>query len=94
MRKILYRGYEFGFSNILLDLDCKSFGQRFIINFIRQFTDPGLGNTWTMNLDYNYYILRALDFNIPRLRIWISIVIYLTGLGLENTRTTNLDYDY
>ena len=79
---------------ILLDLDWKSFGQQFIINFIRYFTGAGLGNTWTMNLDYNYYILQALDFNVPGLRIWISIVIYLTGLGLENTQTTNLDYDY
>ena len=38
--------------------------------------------------------LRDLDFKVPVLRIWISIVIYLTGLGLENTLTTNLDYDY
>ena len=75
----------FGFIYIYIDLDWKSFGQQFTINFIRYFTGTGLGNTWTMNLDYNYYILQALDFNVPGLRIWILIVTYLTGLGFENT---------
>ena len=67
----------------LLDLYWKSFGQRFIIILIRYFVDAGLGNTWATNLDYNYYILRDLDFKVPGLRFCFSIVIYLTGLGLE-----------
>ena len=57
----------------------------------------GFENTWTTNLDYNYYILRHLVFKILRLRIWISIVIYLTGLdlkvlGLRIWIMTNLDF--
>ena len=50
---------------------------------IRYFIGAGLGNTWAANLDYNYYILRDLDFKVRGLRIWISIVIYLTRLELE-----------
>ena len=84
-----------------MNLDCitfhwiywKSFGQRFII-VIRYFTGAGLGNTWTTNLDYNYYILQNLEFKVPGLQVWISIVIYLTGLGLKKTWSMNLDYDY
>ena len=63
------------------------------ITLITYFTGFRFENTLTSNLDYNYYILRNLDFKIFRLWIWISIVVYLTGLGLENTWTTNLDYD-
>ena len=60
-------------------MDGKYFGQR----FIGYFAGARLGNTWTTNLDYNYYIFRDLDFKVPGLWIWISIVVYLTGLGLE-----------
>ena len=60
--------------------------------FIRYFTDLGLENTRTTNLDYNYYILRDLDLKIFGLRILILIVIYLTGFGLGNNCTMNLDY--
>ena len=64
---------------ILLDLDWKYFGQQFIVTLIRYFIDTGIGNTWTINLAYNY-ILRDLDFRVPGLRIWFSIVIYLNLL--------------
>ena len=86
--------YGFGLCYILLDLDWKSFGERFIIIHIRYFTGAGLRNILTRNLDYNYYIVQDLEFKVPRLRIWILLVIYLTGLGLEKTWATNLDYDY
>ena len=89
MRKILdldlrHLVYEFELCYIiLLDLDWKYFGQQFIVTLIRYFTDAGLGNTLTINLNYNY-ILRDLDFRVPGLQIWFLIVIYLTtGLGLE-----------
>ena len=82
---------KFRLRYILLDLDWKSFGERFIFTLITYFTGIGFENTWTTNLDYN---LRDLDFKILRLQIWISIVIYFTGFGLESTWTTNLDYDY
>ena len=65
-----------------------------MITLIRYFTSFGLENTWTTNLDYNYYILWDSDLKTLGLRIWISIVIYLTGFGLENTWTRNLDYHY
>ena len=91
LRKILDLYYEFGLCYILLDLEWKSFGQRFVITLIRYFTGVVFENTWTTNLDYNYYILRDLDFKILRLQIWILVIIYLTGFGLESTWTTNLD---
>ena len=72
--------YKFGLRYILLDLEWKSFGQRFII--IRCFIGAGLGNTSTTNLDYKCYILRDLDFKVPGLRIWFSTVIYLTFILL------------
>ena len=92
LKKILDLNHEFGLRYILLDLDWKSYG--FIITLITYFTGVGFENTWTTNLDYNYYILRDLDFKILRLRIWISIVVYLAGFRLQSTCTTNLDFDY
>ena len=77
-----YLDYKFGLRYILLDLEWKSFGQRFINILIRYFIGAGLGNTWTANLDYKCYILRDLDFKVPGLRIWFSIVIYLTFILL------------
>ena len=48
---------------ILLDLDWKSYGQRFITTLIRYFpASVGFKNNWTTNLDYNYFILQDLDF--------------------------------
>ena len=97
LKKILDLDHEFGLGYILLDLDWKSYGQKsygFIITLITYFTGVGFENTWTTNLDYNYYILRDLDFKILRLRICISIVIYLAGFRLQSTCTTNLDFDY
>ena len=87
---------EFGLCYILLDLDWKPFRLRFIIILTRYFTGAGLGNTWTTNFDYNYYISRDLDFKVYTwIKVWILIVICLTdGLGLENTWTVNLDYNY
>ena len=85
---------EFGLCYILLDLDGKSFGQQFIIAIITYFTGIGFENTWTTNLDYNYYSLQDLDFKILTLQIWLLIVIYLTGFGLESTWTMNLDYNF
>ena len=75
MRKILdlglkYLDCEFGLRYILLDLDWKPFGQRLIIILTRYFTGAGLGNTWTTNFDYNYYIshviwtLKYLDYGL------------------------------
>ena len=46
----------------ILDLHQKPFGQQFIIILIRYFTGVGYKNTWTANLDYNYYILQDSDF--------------------------------
>ena len=34
----------------------------------RYFTGVGFENTWTTNLDYNYYTLRDLDFKELELR--------------------------
>ena len=62
LRKILDLDYEFRLRYILLDLDWKSYGQRFIITLIRYFPGFGFENNWTTNLDYNYFILRDLDF--------------------------------
>ena len=83
---------EFGLCYILLDLDWKPFGLRFIIILTRYFTGAGLRNAWTTNFDSNYY----LDFKVYTwIKVWILIVICLTdGLGLENTWTVNLDYNY
>ena len=75
-------------------MDWKSFAQRFIIILIRYILHwhwTWTANTWTANLDYNYYILWDMDFKALGLRIWILIVIFLTGLGLENSWTTNFD---
>ena len=58
---------NFGLQYILLDLDWKYFGKPFIITLIRYFIGVGLENTWTMNLDYNYYILLDLDYGISGL---------------------------
>ena len=66
-------------------------GQRFIITLIAYFTGVRFQNIWPTNLDYNYYILRDLDFKIIRSQIWISIVIYLAGFELERTY---LDYEF
>ena len=60
-----------------------------IFTLVRYFTDVGLENIWTTIYDYNYYILRYLDFKILGLWILILIIIYLTGFGLENTWSTN-----
>ena len=48
--------YKFRLSYILLDFDCKSFEQLFIITLITYFTSPRLEKTWTTNLDYNYIL--------------------------------------
>ena len=75
-------------------MDWKSFAQRFIIILIRYILYwhwTWTANTWTANLDYNYYILWDMDFKALGLRIWILIVIFLTRLGLENSWTTNFD---
>ena len=53
--------YEFRLCYILLDLDWKSYGQRFITTLIRYFPGIGFENNCTMNLDYNCFILRDLD---------------------------------
>ena len=70
LRKILNLDYEFGLHYFLLDLDWKSFGQRFVITLIRYFTGVGFENTRTMNLDYNYYILLDLDLEILIARVF------------------------
>ena len=62
LRKILDLDYEFRLRYILLDLDCKSCGQRFITTLIRYFPGVGFENNWTAKLDYNYFILWDLDF--------------------------------
>ena len=54
--------HEIRLRYILLDLDRKSYGQRFITSLIRYFPGVGFENNWTTNLDYNYLILRDLDF--------------------------------
>ena len=42
----------------ILDLDWKSYGQRFITTLIRYFpAGIGFENNWTTNLDYNCFIL-------------------------------------
>ena len=53
--------YEFRLRYILLDLDWKTYGQRFITILVRYFSGVGFDNNWTTNLDYNYFILRDLD---------------------------------
>ena len=87
LRNILDLDYEFRLRYILLDLDRKSYGQRFIIALIRHFPGVWIENNWTTNLDSNSFILLDLDFKILRLRIRILILIYLTGFGLESTWT-------
>ena len=100
LRKILDLDYEFRLRYILLDLDWKSYGQRFIITLIRYFPGFGFENNWTTNLDYNYFILRDLDFKYLDccLSHWIWNSKYLdydfwlwlldfTGFGLGNTWT-------
>ena len=52
LRKILDLDYEFRLRYILLDLDWKSYGQRFITTLIRYFpAGVGFENNWTTNLD-------------------------------------------
>ena len=84
MRKILDLYYEFGLRYILLDLDWKSFGQRFITILIRYFAGVGLKNTWTANLEtiiifYGIWTLKYLDCDFG-LRL-----LYFTGFGVGNT---------
>ena len=62
---------------ILLDLDWKPFGQRFIIILTTIFTGAGLRNTWTTKFDYNYYISQDLDFNLPGLRFGFRLLFAL-----------------
>ena len=61
LRKIFDLDYEFRLRYILLDLDWKTYGQRFITTLVRYFSGVGFDNNWTTNLDYNYFILRDLD---------------------------------
>ena len=67
-------GYKFGLRDILLDLEWKSYGQRFIITLIAYFTSVGFENTSATNLVYNYYILWNLDFKLLGLQISVTII--------------------
>ena len=82
LRKILDLDYEFRLRYILLDLDWKSYGQRFIITLIRYFPGFGFGNNWTTNLDYNYFIFTGFGLQILRL-LFISLDLELKVLGLR-----------
>ena len=53
LRKILGLDLEFELCYILLELDWKSFGQRFVIILVEYITGDGLENTWATNLDYD-----------------------------------------
>ena len=66
-------------------MDRESFGQRFIITVIRYSTGVGLENTWTTNLDYNFYILRGLYLK----RFVFRLLFILLDLDLKN-----LDYEF
>ena len=81
--KVFDLDYEFGLRYILPYLYWKSFGQRFIVILIRYFTAAGLGNTWTTSLNYNYYILRDLEFKVPGLRFGFQLLFMINFILLD-----------